>query len=26
VFLVPLFAGCHLISPVLSETDRDDSL
>jgi hypothetical protein len=26
VFLVSLFADCHLISPVFSETDRDDSL
>jgi hypothetical protein len=26
VLLVSLSAGCHLISPVISETDRDDSL
>src|ERR1700686_4833466 len=26
VFLVSLFACCHLISPVFSETDREDSL
>src|ERR1700736_405432 len=26
VFLVSLFACCHLISPLFSETDRDDSL
>src|SRR5882724_7983043 len=26
VFLVSLFACCHLISPLFSETDQDDSL
>jgi hypothetical protein len=26
VFLVSLFACCHLISPLVSETNRDDSL
>jgi hypothetical protein len=26
VFLVSLFACCHLISPLFSETDRGDSL